>query len=73
MDDGIFVKIDEYRNVLDTIRAVKSKIQDAKDNIQKIKNLKDKEDAELATWSAKLSAIEDKIGQMDNSLVKPSM
>jgi predicted nucleic acid-binding Zn-ribbon protein len=68
----VFVKIDEYKDVLRTIGLMKSKLNDAKDTLQKIKELKGQEDTELENWDNKLVEIENKIEGIDNVLFEPS-
>lgn len=68
----VFVKIEEYKDVLHTIGLIKEKISDAKGTLGKIKELKDKEDAELGSWGSKLSEIETKIEGIDHILFEPS-
>ena len=41
----VFVKIDEYKDVLRTIGLIKSRINDAKNTLQKVKELKSQEDS----------------------------
>jgi hypothetical protein len=41
----VFVKIDEYRDVLDLIEIVRRKIEDAKATLLKIHDLKNEEDS----------------------------
>ena len=43
-DMPIFVKIDEYRDILDTINLIRNKIIDAKNLLDEIYDLKNKED-----------------------------
>jgi len=66
----VFVKIDEYKNVLDIIQVLKNKVRDGKAIIEKISQLKMEEDAELEEWSAELEEIEKRIEGIDRSLLK---
>ena len=68
----VFVKIDHYKDVLNTVGLVKEKLNDAKSTLAKIRELKQQEDSELETWDSKLSEIEDKIEGIDNILFEPS-
>ena len=73
MENGVFVKIDDYKDVLDVIGLIKEKVSQAKGNIEKIKSVKEREDAELSSWSSKLAEIESKVGEMDRALLHPSI
>ena len=68
----VFVKIDNYKDVLHTVGIIKEKLNEAKDTITKIKELKQQEDSELEGWDAKLAEIENKIGGIDRILFEPS-
>ena len=64
----VFVKVEEYRDVLDVINLLNDKITEAKSTLAKINNLKAKEDSEVETWQANLNDVEHKIGLIDKSL-----
>lgn len=66
----VFVKIDEYKNVLDIIQVLKNKVEDGKRILEKISQLKMEEDAELEEWSAELEEIEKRIDGIDRSLLQ---
>ncbi len=66
----VFVKIDEYKNVLDIIQVLKGKVKEAKDILGKIDQLKSEEDSELEEWSAELEEIEKRIESIDKGLLR---
>ncbi|MFC1741228.1 hypothetical protein ACFL3V_01700 [Nanoarchaeota archaeon] len=67
----VFVKVDEYKDVLDVLDLVKNKISDAKTTLHEINDLKNKEDAELALWSNEIADIERKVDFIDQTLLEP--
>ncbi|MBN1544726.1 hypothetical protein JW898_04660 [Candidatus Woesearchaeota archaeon] len=67
----VFVKVDEYKDVLDVLDLVKNKIKEAKSTIQEINILKNQEDSELAIWSGEIADIERKVGFIDQTLLEP--
>lgn len=67
----VFVKIDEYKDVLEIIGVVKDKIEEARGTLGKINELKNEEDSELELWNSKLEEIERKIEFIDKSLFQP--
>ena len=67
----IFVKIEEYKDVLDVIELIKNKIIQANNILGRINELKNEEDAELETWKSNLEEIEKKINNIDDSLLEP--
>ena len=67
----VFVKIDEYNEVLDVVSLIKKKIEDAKDTLHKINDLKNEEDHQLELWQNALGEIEKKVEFIDSSLNEP--
>ncbi|HLP79036.1 MAG TPA: hypothetical protein VK158_00205 [Acidobacteriota bacterium] len=67
----VYVRIDEYKEVLDLIGQLKSKLADAKNTIDQIHQLKAEEDAELESWKVGLADVEAKIAHLDQSLFQP--
>ena len=67
----VFVKIDEYDNVLDLVKAIRKKIDDAKETLLKINDLKNEEDHQLEMWQSALGEIEKKVDFIDHSLNEP--
>ncbi|NQU98124.1 hypothetical protein HQ533_01540 [Candidatus Woesearchaeota archaeon] len=68
MDNQIFVKIEEYNEVLDIVKAVKEKIAKAQETITKISELKSEEDKELETWNKNLEAATNNVAEMEKTL-----
>jgi len=65
----VFVKIDEYKDVLDAISLIKEKLNEARTTLDKLNNIKSKEDEEVSLWSQKIEEIEEKIDDIDNRLL----
>ncbi len=67
----LFVKIEDYHEVLTLISTLRDKIGDAKQNIDKIHSLKNDEDTELANWGRSLEEVEKKIETISQHLNEP--
>lgn len=67
----VFVRIEEYKDVLDVMELIKNKIEQANNVLGKINELKNEEDAELEMWKTNLDEIEKKIDSIDSSLIEP--
>jgi len=67
----VFVKIDEYKDVINVMNMVKNKIDEAKETLGKINELKNEEDAELELWHTGLEEVERKIMFIDKTLFEP--
>ncbi len=67
----VFVKIEQYKDVLDVVHMIRSKLEDARRTLQKINELKNEEDAELELWHATLDEVERKVDFIDKTLLEP--
>jgi hypothetical protein len=67
----LFVKVEEYKDILDVINMVRSKLDAAKKTLGKINDLKNEEDAELELWHTTLDEVEHKIDFVDKTLFEP--
>ena len=68
---SVFVKIDEYDEVLNLVKVIRRKIDEAKETLLKINDLKNEEDHQLEMWQNTLAEVEKKIDFMDHSLTQP--
>lgn len=67
----VFVRIDEYKGVLEIMGLIKDKLNEARDTLGKINELKNEEDSELEIWNTTLEEIEKKVEQIDKELFEP--
>jgi len=67
----IFVKIDDYKGVLNMLDDIKSKLTEAKENIERIKSIRQEEDKEFEEWNNSLSEIEKRMENIDRELLEP--
>ena len=67
----IFVKIDDYKGVLNMLDDIKSKLVEAKDSIEKIKSIRQEEDKEFEDWNNSLIEIEKRMENIDRELLEP--
>ncbi|HLC64798.1 MAG TPA: hypothetical protein VJI46_01590 [Candidatus Nanoarchaeia archaeon] len=64
----MYVKVDDYKEVSAAIDAIKAKLEEAKQTLSRLKELKDQEDAELASWESTIADAGAKIDDIDQSL-----
>lgn len=69
----VFVKIDEYKDIVDIMVLMREKLRQAKFLLDKIAELKAQEDAELATWAKELEDVEARVSSIDKSMSEPSL
>lgn len=67
----VFVKISEYDDVLNLIKVMKRKLEESKETLMKIHELKNEEDHQLELWQNTLAEVEKKIEFIDHSLNEP--
>ena len=67
----VFVKIEDYKDILDVLDLIKDKLSDAKRTLADINELKNDEDSELELWSSTLSEMERKLEDIDRTLFEP--
>ncbi len=67
----VFVKVEEYNNVLELMKTIRKKMEEAKNTISKINDLKNEEDHQLEMWQSTLTEIEKKVDFIDHSLNEP--
>ena len=67
----VFVKIDDYNSVLDLMKSIQRKMDEAKETLAKINELKNEEDHQIEMWQNSLVEIEKKIEFMSHSLNEP--
>ena len=67
----VFVKLDEYKELVKVLEETKEKLVNAKELLSKIEDLKRQEDAELESWNTEISEAEERIDDVDKILLKP--
>jgi len=67
----LFIKVNEYEDVLRLVKAIRKKIDEAKETLSKINDLKNEEDHQIELWSNSLIELEKKVDFMDQSLSEP--
>ncbi|MEK6845161.1 MAG: hypothetical protein AABY26_00260 [Nanoarchaeota archaeon] len=67
----VFVKVDEYDNVVNTVKLIRKKVEEAKETLSRIHELKNEEDHQLETWQNNLLEVEKKVDFVEHSLNEP--
>ncbi len=72
MDNApVFIKIDDYKDVVDILNILKAKISEGKSFLDEISALKNEEDVELEQWTQELIDVERKMETLEKSLIHP--
>ncbi len=56
-DVPVFIKLDEYKDILDIVSVIKKKIAESNNTLLRIKQLKTEEDSEIETWQRNLADV----------------
>ena len=70
-DLNVFIKMEEYNDLLDIIALINEKIHAARAILGKIYDLKNEEDSELNAWKNSLNNVERKLKYVDQVLFEP--
>lgn len=64
----LFVKIEKYRDVVETLKKLKARLNDADVVLSKLGQLREEEDRELAAWQSDLERIRNQLLDVDKKL-----
>lgn len=64
----VFVKIDEFKDILSSLNMIKDKLNEANHTMEQIQEMKHKEDEEMDSWRQTLSEVADKVNGLDGVL-----
>jgi predicted nuclease with TOPRIM domain len=67
----IYVKIDEYKDILDVVDMMKHKIAETKEVLRRLNEIKNEEDSELEQWKSQLDEVERRIAFIDKTMFLP--
>ena len=69
----VFIKIDEYKDVLNIVKLLRNKIDSAKSEIERLEQLRSQEDAEIENWFNSLKEVDNKLEFVDQSFLEPEV
>ena len=67
----VFVKVDEYKDILEVLDMIKGKLKEIRDTLGNINALRNEEDAELTMWNNAIDDIEKKVDGIDKIMFEP--
>jgi hypothetical protein len=67
----VFVKIDDYKDVVDVVDLIKNKLEEARALVSQLNDLKSQEDHELELWYNEIADVEHKVEFIDRTLLEP--
>jgi len=63
----VFVKVNEYQELLDILDVMKQKLKTTQNTLDKIKELKTQEDSEIREWEKSLGEVSKRIAFIDKT------
>ena len=71
MKAPLFVKIEHYREITETINKIKSKLEEAKEILNRLNEVKLREEGEIRNWQEELNNAETRLNSIEEQLPKP--
>ncbi len=71
MGAPVFVKVEEYKEILDVLDMIKTRISEIRETLNGINELRNEEDSEISMWSNTIDEIEKKIDDIDKMMFEP--
>jgi predicted nuclease with TOPRIM domain len=60
----IYVKVDKYKELLDALKAIETKLDNVNRMIERINTLKSQEDAQIKQWTDNVTDIKARLGKI---------
>jgi chromosome segregation ATPase len=68
MDNApVYVKVDKYKELVDVLKSINSRLSNVDRTIAKINELKAQEDAQIQSWNDNLADIKARLERINNS------
>ena len=68
----LFIKIENYNEIKELMDMIKKKVEESKEYLERVYELKSEEDKTIEDWDNVLHALEEKIEFIDGKLVEPN-
>ncbi len=67
-DAPIFIKLNEYKEILKLVEVINKKLEAIDKSLQDVNVIKDKEDVQMATWREQLERVSGKMVYINDAL-----
>ena len=64
----VFVKVDDYKEILDVLDLIKGKVEDIRGTLENLNELRKEEDVEVSKWNKTIDDVESKIAEIDKMM-----
>ena len=66
----LFIKVENYKEVIELMRSIKRKVEEAKATLERIYTIKSEEDVKIEEWDDLLRDLEKKTSFIDETLIE---
>lgn len=70
-DENVYVKVEEYKDIVDLLALINEKVNECKVILNKVHELKSREDEKLGQWASGIEEIEKKMEDV-NAMIAQS-
>lgn len=67
-DKPLFIKVEKYKEVMETLSGLKNKLNEAGDILRELSRIKSEEDQELSAWQQDLENVKEKLLAVEKGL-----
>ena len=68
--EPVYVRLDKFKTSLETFEEIKNKVSEIEGLLEKIRDVKQKEEKELEEWEREIQILKSRIDSIDNSIFK---
>lgn len=68
MEQPLFIKLEQYKDVVESLKKLKSKMAEAESVLERLNDLKQQEDRELENWKSDLETVRKSLLGIDKKL-----
>jgi len=73
MSAPVYVKLDEYKQLVELVDIAKERVNEARKILEQVEKIKQQEDQEIITWNRAIKEVIRKIEEIDRILIEPKV
>ena len=68
MEAPLFVKIEQYEEIMKNVRTVEEKLRQAEETLKMLRDIKQKEEQQFQDWEREVDVLKDKLKLLHNNI-----
>ena len=68
---SVFVKISDYREIINVMDILKGKLREAKATLARVESLRNQEEEQINQWNSAIDEVDSRIISIDKNLLEP--